>query len=69
MPMPQNCVYMTEEQAQEFIAAARRITDEALKSKDTTWQLLIDAGIYTEDDKIKHEAKLARKQKQKRNKK
>jgi hypothetical protein len=56
---------MTEAEMNRKIAAMERITNEALKSKESTWQLLIDAGIYTEEDKRKHEEKMAKKKNKK----
>jgi hypothetical protein len=42
---------MTTVELQEFLNAMRRITNEALKSKESARQLLVDAGIWTEESK------------------
>lgn len=50
---------MTEAKADEMIKDMRKMCAEILKSKDACWELLISAGINTEEDRRKHEEKEA----------
>jgi hypothetical protein len=48
---------MTKAEADEIIQGIQEMTAELVKSKEASWKFLIDAGIYTEEDRRKHEEK------------
>ena len=50
---------MTVAEADEMIKGMSEIKAKLLKSKDACWKFLISAGIYTEEDRRKHEEKEA----------
>lgn len=57
---------MGKTDAQLLYEAMTEITEEALKSKETTWQLLIDLGLYTQEDKRRNEERLRRQKNKKK---
>lgn len=51
---------MNAETAQQQIEAIKRVTEEALKSKESALKLLVDAGIVKEEKKPKETTRKSR---------